>query len=426
MVELTQTRRAAEGISPYTAYVLFIVMLSALLSYLDRQVLTILLQPIKSEFGLSDTALGLLTGFAFATFYSTLCIPIAQLADRKSRSVIIAVSMAVWSLATVASGFSTSFLQLVVARIFVGIGEAGFLPAATSLVTDYVPTERRATALGITQAGISLGMMAGLLLGAFGVQLYGWRGAFLIAGLPGLIVAALFWLTVREPRASLPRRAAASSTSEVTLATAIAEIWRSRTYRYIIVGNCLSATVIYGLSSWFPTFLIRSFSLSPGAVGYLVGPVFGLAGALGLVVGGVLSDRLSERSPVRGLKLCASASVLAIPLIAVALHSASAYSAALVFGVAFFLGMIYAGPTISMICRVVPASRRALSIGLLLAAMNLLGLGFGPLFIGILADVLPVSQNTLQTGMLVEALLYVPAAFWYFLASRSAANEAAA
>jgi MFS family permease len=149
-----------------------------------------------------------------------------------------------------------------------------------------------------------------------------------------------------------------------------------------------------------------------------------VAGALGLVAGGVLSDRLSDRHPTRGLKLCASASVLAIPLIGASLFMPTVLGAALVFGVAYCLGMIYAGPTISMICRVVPARRRALSIGILLAAMNLLGLGLGPLFIGILADALPAGANGLKNGMLIEALLYVPAALLYFRASSTAARVA--
>lgn len=423
MTELTRTRRADESVSPYTGYVLLMVMLSALLSYLDRQVLTLLFQPLKKEFGLSDTALGLLTGFAFATFYSTLCVPVARLADRTSRSAIIAVSIAVWSVATIASAFCTSFSQLVLARVFVGIGEAGFLPAATSLVADYAPARRRATALGITQAGISLGMMAGLLLGAIGLQLYGWRGAFLIAGLPGLIVAALFWTTIREPRDTMPGGALMPLLNDARISQALAALWRSRTYRYILAGNCISALVVFGLSSWFPTFLIRTFSMSPSAVGYLIGPVFGIAGALGLVAGGVLSDRLSELSSTRGLKLCAGASLLTIPLIGAALFATTAQSAAIVFGIGYCLAMIYAGPTISMICMVVPASRRALSIGILLAAMNLLGLGFGPLFIGFLADLLSVRNSALQTGMLIEALMYLPAAALYLLASRAAVSD---
>ena len=406
-------------VSRYGAYVIGMVMFSFLLSFLDRQVLTLLLQPIKTEFGVSDTTLGLLTGFAFVTFYAILGVPISRLADRTSRPLILAISIGVWSLATVASGLSTTFTQLVVARIFLALGEAGFSPVATSLIADYVPPRRRATAIGVANAGFSLGVMAGFLIGAYGMHWHGWRGVFLIAGVPGLVIALLFGMTVREPRQASRSAAIAGGGAQETVAAALALLWKRRSYRYIVAGNCLSAIAIFGLSSWLPTFLVRSFPQDAPAVGYILAPAFGIAGTVGVVLGGIISDRFSAVKAGRGLWLCAGVCIPIIPLLWASLSASTLMGAAVMYSVAYCIGTIYAGPTMATICRVVPERNRAFALGISLYALNLVGLGVGPLFVGVVSDWVGGGRSGLQFGMLLEVLVYLPAAACYFLASRS-------
>jgi predicted MFS family arabinose efflux permease len=410
---------SAAHVSRYGAYVIGIVMFSFLLSFLDRQVLTLLLQPIKNEFGVSDTTLGLLTGFAFVTFYAILGVPISRLADRTSRPLILAVSIGVWSLATVASGLSTTFSQLVVARIFLALGEAGFSPVATSLIADYAPPHRRATAIGLANSGFSLGVMAGFLIGAYGIHWQGWRGVFLIAGVPGLVIALLFWMTVREPRQASRSADGADGRARETVAAALALLWKRRSYRYIIAANCLSAIAVFGLSSWLPTFLVRSFPQDAHRIGYILAPAFGIAGTVGVVLGGLISDRFSAVKAGRGLWLCAGVCIPIIPLLWASISAPTLMSAAVVYSVAYCMGTIYAGPTMATICRVVPERNRAFALGLSMYTLNLVGLGVGPLFIGVVSDRMGGGRDGLQLGMLLEAFVYVPAAACYFLASRS-------
>lgn len=412
-------RDSAAHVSRYGAYVVGIVTFGFMLSFLDRQVLTLLLQPIKTEFGVSDTTLGLLTGFAFAVFYAILGVPISRLADRTSRPLILAVSIGVWSLATVASGLSTTFTQLVVARIFLALGEAGFSPVATSLIADYVPPRRRATAIGLANAGFSLGVMAGFLIGAFGLQWQGWRGVFLIAGVPGLVIALLFGMTVREPRRASRSAAISDGREQETVAAALALLWRRRSFRYIVAANCLSAIAVFGLSSWLPTFLVRSFPQDAHSVGYILAPAFGIAGTVGVILGGIVSDRLSVVKAGRGLWLCAGVCIPIIPLLWASISASTLISAAVLYSVAYCIGTIYAGPTMATICRVIPVRNRAFALGIALYMLNLVGLGVGPLFVGVVSDWLGGGRNGLRLGMLLEALVYLPAAACYFLASRS-------
>jgi len=412
-------RDGAAYVSRYGAYVVGIVMFGFMLSFLDRQILTLLLQPIKNEFGVSDTTLGLLTGFAFATFYAILGVPISRLADRTSRPLILAISIGVWSLATLASGLSTTFTQLVIARIFLALGEAGFTPVATSLIADYVPPRRRATAIGLANAGFSLGVMAGFLIGAFGLQWQGWRGVFLIAGFPGLVIALLFGMTVREPRRASPSAAIVDDRKQETLVAALALLWRRRSYRYIVAGNCLSAIAVFGLSSWVPTFLVRSFPEEAHSVGYILAPAFGIAGTVGVILGGVISDRLSVVKAGRGLWLCAGVCIPIIPLLWASISASTLMSAAVLYSLAYCIGTLYAGPTMATICRVIPARSRAFALGISLYMLNLVGLGLGPLFVGVVSDWLGGGRNGLQLGMLLEALVYLPAAACYIVASRS-------
>ena len=182
----------------YARYVLFVLFVVYIFNFIDRQILSILIDPIKEDLGVSDTAMGFLTGLAFAVFYTVAGIPIARLADRGVRRTIIAVGLAVWSLMTALSGAAQSFVQLALARVGVGVGEAACSPPAHSLISDYFPPEKRATAISFYNSGISIGVMFGYLAGGWIVQFFNWRVAFLVVGLPGILMAVVIRLTIRE------------------------------------------------------------------------------------------------------------------------------------------------------------------------------------------------------------------------------------
>ena len=256
--DLASRVEAGDGAAParpwYRNYVLVMVIIGFALNFLDRQILTILLQPIKQELHLSDTVLGFLSGFAFALFYAALGVPLARLADRRSRRVIMSVSMAVWCGMTALCGMAQNTVQLFLARFGVGVGEAGFTPAGMTLVADYFPESRRNTALGFVNIGPMLGMMLGLMIGGWAVGVVGWRGAFLIAGLPGLAFALLFALTVKDPFRTLGGSTAAEARAELSFLQGMRELWSDPAYRWLILGCGFSAFGLYGFSIWMPSF----------------------------------------------------------------------------------------------------------------------------------------------------------------------------
>lgn len=407
----------------YGGYVLAMVVVGLMLNFLDRQILTLLLPAIKAEFNASDTALGLLSGFAFAIFYVTLGIPIARAADRTSRSLIISASIGVWSFATALCGLAQNFTQLVLARIGVGVGEAGFTPAAMSMVADYYPRRYRATALGIANLGVPLGMVAGLLVGGIGLELLGWRGAFLVAGVPGLLFAIAFWLTVREPARGAIDGLAPPPAAKLPLLQSLGVLLRAPTYVFIVLGNAATCMGLYGLSTWMPSFLVREFDIAPSSVGYMMAPALGLAGAIGVIAGGLLSDALSKRTPAAAMLLCAAASALAIPAGAMALLSGTPIGVVTVYGVAYMLGLLYSAPTLNLLCSVVPIDMRAFATSILLFVVNLIGLGLGPVIVGALSDHFAPSDNALRDAMLIMTGVYAMAALFYLIASTTAQRD---
>ena len=232
----------------YLNYVLFMLAVVAFFNYLDRMVLSMLVEPIKADLGFSDTQLGLLTGFAFALFYATFGIPIARLADTRSRVTILSVCMALWSAMTAACGLAQNFVHMLLARVGVGVGEAGCVPSSHSLLTDYVPVENRALALGIFQTGGAVGIMVGLILAGWLADAYGWRATFFIVGIPGVVLAVVAKLTVKDP----PRGnfSDAPEPEAQSFGVAVASLVRRRTFRQIVIAYSLGLFGVYGIAQW--------------------------------------------------------------------------------------------------------------------------------------------------------------------------------
>lgn len=399
----------------YRNTVLALVAVGFALNFLDRQILTILMQPVKEELQISDTALGFLSGLAFALFYAVVGVPLARVADRRARRTIMAASMAVWSAATALCGLAQNFVQLALARFGVGIGEGGFTPAGMSLLSDYFPKDRRGTALGFVNIGPMIGTMLGLVIGGVALEALGWRGAFMVAGIPGVLFAGVFYLAVKEPWRGMADGVRTAPKPQPDFWQSVGLLWVNRSYRYLALGSAMSAFGLYGLSTWMPSYLMRAHEMAPREVGLYLGPVMGGIGALGMIAGGWLSDLVGKRSAGGPLLLPAAASVLAIPLLLMTLYSPSPYVAVAIYAVAYFLCVIWVAPTFSLIQSLMPLNMRATGTAWKLLLTNLIGLGLGPQAVGVLSDLFGATTDgySLRLAMMVGALtLLVPAALY--------------
>jgi MFS family permease len=409
-----------EPASPaYARYVLGLLFVVFVFNFIDRQILAILLEPIKAELGVSDTAMGFLTGIAFALFYTVAGIPIARVADRGPRRTVIALGLAAWSAMTALSGTVRSFGELALARIGVGIGEAACSPPAHSLLADYFPPERRATALAVYSMGIHVGVLGGFVIGGWMSQHFGWRQAFMVVGLPGLVLAVVVRLTVREP----PRLHVAAS--PLSSAAAIRTLWAMRTFRHMALAAGLHSFAGYGIAAWAPAFLSRVHHLAPAEIGLWLGLITGVGGALGAVSGGMLADRLGARDARWSLWVPAIASVLEVPFWFVFLLWPS-HVPALLGGIPGVLGgAMWLGPVFATTQTLVRPDMRALAAAILLFVVNLIGLGIGPQAVGVMNDLLTpwAGASAVRYSLLVVGVMNVWAAAHFALAARTLRDD---
>ncbi len=370
----------------YSWYVLTLLLAAYTFNWMDRYVLVILIEPIKQSLHLSDTVLGLITGFAFATIYSVAGIPIARLADRRSRRSIIALGLTLWSAMTFASGFARTGLQLVCARLGVGLGESACSPSAHSLISDYFPVERRATALSIYQLGIVFGVALGLAAGGWANELYGWRAAFMIVGLPGLLLALLMRLTLREPRRGQSDGAAAD-VAYYSTRDALRVMLAKRSFLIYAIALGLCSFSDTGFEMWSPAYLMRVYHMSTGVVGSWTGALEAPAGIIGTLAGGILADRLGARDARWYLWVPAASVAIMVVCIVMFLIVGSTH----VF-VFYFLAMVaassYMGPFIALTQRLMPVRMRATAASIQFLILNLLGPGAGTATVGALNDAL--------------------------------------
>jgi predicted MFS family arabinose efflux permease len=298
----------------YRNYALFVLTLVFTSSHVDRQIIGILLEPIKTDLGASDTQMGFLVGLTFALFYATLGMPIAMLADRGNRRNIIAIAIATWSAMTVACGFATSFLQLALARIGVGIGEAGSNPPSHSLISDYFPIEKRSTAMAIFAVGVNLGLLFAYIGGGWMSQHLGWRTAFFVVGAPGLLIALLVRFTLIEPVRGASEKKPQTQTEPPAFMAVAKNMWQTRSLRHVVAAGSLAAFVGYGMVLWLPAYFVRSHGLTQTEVGFTLAFLFGILGGIGTFCSGVLADRLAVRDARWSLWVVAIALTTVVPL----------------------------------------------------------------------------------------------------------------
>lgn len=411
----------------YTRYVLGLLFVGYVFNFIDRQILAILLQPIKEELGASDTAMGLLTGIAFALFYTFAGLPIARLADRSVRRSIIAAGLTVWSLLTAVSGLVRSFTELALARVGVGIGEAAFVPPAHSLISDYFPPARRATALAVFSMGVHVGTAFGFLLGGWIAQYFGWRRAFFAVGLPGLLLALLVRFTVREPPRGHHDALGAAGDQESARAV-MAMLWRRRSFRHLALAAALHSFGGYAFAVWGPPFFVRVHGMTPGELGTWLGAILGVGGALGSVGGGMLADRFGADDLRRRLYLPAVATLLQIPFIAAILTMPTWRPAMLMLIPSAMLSAVWFGPVFALTQALVKPQARAMASAILIFVINLIGLGLGPLAIGALNDALAATHGTqaIRYSLFIMVATNLWAAYHFFASARTIRADIAA
>ncbi|MGH6950375.1 MAG: spinster family MFS transporter [Vitreimonas sp.] len=374
------------GTKSYRAYVLGALLIVYTFNFIDRVVIGIIQEPIKVEFGLTDFQLGLLGGPAFAILYTLLGIPIARFAERHNRMTILAVCLALWSVMTAACGLAVNYATLLAARVGVSIGEAGCTPPANSVISDYFPPERRATALSIYALGIPIGSMIAAVGGGWIATEVGWREAFIWLGVPGVLLAVLVKLTVKEP----PRTVSQADTP--SFFAALGALATKPTFWHVALGSAIASFVGYGVGQYLVSFMIRThgFSLFEGAT--LVGVVLGLCAAVGTFASGFLADRISKRHPNALAWLPALGFVIATPLYLLAFVLPNIWLAMPALMIGAVTHYFYLGPMYAMTQGVVAPRMRATAVAVLLFIVNLLGYGLGPPVIGALSDFLANGQ----------------------------------
>jgi MFS family permease len=395
--------------------VLALLLLAYIFNFLDRNVAGVLAVPIRAEFHLSDTALSEL-GIAFGLFYATVAIPIARLADRRSRANIIAISVAVWSLFSAACGLVGSFTQLVITRAGVAIGEAGAIAPSYSLITDYYPRERRSRALALYSLGIPIGSGLGLFFGGWLAGHFSWRAAFVVVGLPGLFVALLIKLLVPEPeRGRFDRQKATSASAWQTAAT----LARNPSFWLLSLGAASGSITGYGLLFWLPSFFNRTFGLPVSETGAFFGSIFLVGGIAGIWLGGWLGDRLGPSRPAAYALIPALCLLVAIPLYAAGLFAPSLVIVWVLLTVAQVLALAWLGPVVTAVQHIVTPVMRATTSASFLFINNLVGIAFGTFFFGWFSDAMKAAHgaNSLQYSILYGLGFYVLASVFYLLAA---------
>ncbi len=411
----------------YRRYALFMLVVVYTSSFVDRQIMGVLLEPIKNDLLLSDTQMGFMTGLAFALFYATLGMPVAFLADRINRRNIIAIAVAIWSLMTALGGFAIGFWTLAAARIGVGVGEAGASPPAHSMIADLYPEKERAGALGIYSLGIYFGVMIGFLVGAYVAQYYGWRAAFFVVGLPGLIIAVLVRYTMIEPQRGAadglePQDPEPIDWSQmwVEILAGFKHLLSDPVSRNVIFGIMLVAFVGYGGTTWIAAFFIRSHGMSLLEVGTYLAFAIGIFGGLGAYLGGRLSDWAAQKHIAGGMWVVAFGMVAAAPLVVWFFLESNLTVALIVYLPTLVLGAFYLGPSFATIQTRAPIKMRALCSAIMLFIVNLVGMGLGPQAVGILSDVFAADygQDSLRYSLLVLSFAAVWGGWHYYLAGR--------
>lgn len=413
-------------------YALAILTITYVFNFLDRQLLAILLEPIKNEFGVSDTAMGILYGLTFALFYATLAIPVARLADKRSRRNILAFAAGLWSTMTLLCGFAANYTQMLLLRIGVAVGEAGGVPPSQSLIVDYYPPEQRTRAMAIFSSGTFVGTLLAMVAGALIAEHYGWRAAFIIIGAPGILLAVLIRFTVKEPKRGAWDNIEDTDQSivENSFIDTVKMMWSTSSIRYTMIGYGLAGLAGYGLGFWVPTFMIRIHDASLVQAGLLIGGLGAIAGLIGSLFGGWICDKYAQKDRRWLLFIPIISLLISLPVMLLFLNwsvddvftvmNQTIPVAILIYCIAGFVGAWWIAPTYIVVQELVAPNQRTLVCAILLFFMNIMGFGLGPTLVGLLSDSLVANyaELSIRYALMIVMSAYILAMLFYYLASK--------
>lgn len=422
--ENSHTAERVAGADPWSSakyryYFLGLLVLSYMINFMDRQILSILLEPIKNDLELQDWQLGTLGGIAFALFYVTLGLPIAKLSDRFNRVNILSIAIVSWSLATAACGLAANFFHMLLARIGVAVGESAGTPPSYSMIGDLFAPAKRATATGIYVVGPQLGTAGGLIFGGWAADVLGWREAFFIISIPGLLLALVIKFTLKEP----PRGYSEKRTAEGEASTVLgmARLLSTRmSFVTMAFASGIASFSGYAMALWLPSFFIRSYDLSVTQAGLLLAVLYFISGILGGVLGGMVADRLGTRDKRWWMFVPGCAMLVAAPCCLIGFTIDSFMISIVAITIAKTMYHSWAGPVYSAAQGMVGLRMRAVTVSLLLFIVNLVGLGFGPPIIGLVSDLLQqeFSAQSLRYSLILTSPVFLISSFLYFTASR--------
>lgn len=368
----------------YVWYVIGLLSIANLFSQMDRMALSVLAPFIKADLTLSDGQLGLLTGLAFSLFYAVCGIPVARWADRGNRRNIIALALATWSVVTALSGMARNFWHLFAARIGIGACESGCFPAGASVICDYVPLQARGGAFAVHTFGSYVGMVAGMIFASWLGENFGWRTAFVVLGIPGVVFAVVVLLTLREPvRGTFDPKA---SSARLPFRQSMIVLWQCRTYRLLMLSFVLFGFVQYGMNQWWPSFYVRMFGLGLSFVGFHLGVAIAVGSGIGLLLGGLLSNRAARHDLSLPLKIGALAVSITLPIALASIFVPSARTSMLLVCLTTLCWSVSNGPLVANINSVVRPDMRAIASSIAIFAMSAVGFSLGPLCVGLLSD----------------------------------------
>lgn len=412
---------AAPGVSPQRAMSALVVLsLVGLLNYYDRSLINILIEPIKQDLKLSDSQIGILTGLAFGLVYALSAVPIARVADRVGRVRILALALAFWSIMTGLCGMVRSYPLMVAARFGVGLGEAGGLPATHAIVSEHFSKSRRGLALSVIAVMSGLGIASGSALGGWIAQHWGWRNAFIFGAVPGLVLALVLILFVRDHR----QEPVHSDVAPLGFAAALAILVKRRTYLWLSIGYALGSIGSYAFQTWSQAYVMRRFDYDTAQVGGSFALVYGVAMVVGLIVGGAVGDPLVKRDVRWSLWLLAICFGSALPLTAAVLYAPNYPATLILLFAQTSIYMAQTGPCYALVQSLSGASLRSTGAAFFVTIVNLAGLGLGPTITGWLSGVLGNgSAQALGASIMIVSLTFILASALFLVAARTVVRD---
>jgi len=404
----------------YRYYVLMLLMLTMTFSITDRLVMSILIEDIKAEFAFSDGQIGLLTGFAFTLFYVVLGVPIARLADRSNRTVIVSVSLTLWSVMTALCGAAAGFWTMFLARIGVGIGEAGGVPPSVSIIADYFKPTELAKAMAIFSMGATIGASGGYIAGGFLADAFGWRMTFVLVGLPGVALGLLMLLTVKEPERGRFVKAARKDgviEGQAPFAATVRSLMTNKIYMRVIIANALAIASSYAFTVWIPAVLLRNFELETSQVGLILGITIIVTGLPGLLLGGMLTDYMAQKNEKWRCWLQVITLLIALPLWSICMFVGGLPMLILLYGLGYGFFIATQGPAVSLIQLSAKPSERAAASAFGTICTNILGFAVGVPLTGFLSDFLAPQLGSMSLNYALVAITLatmIPAAIFYY------------